>query len=120
MNRGVNKPSIEEIVRALEELKIRHQETGEIINKLIRDVETLREGRPKQSDAKPRPRKELKVSKEDCESLLGREVRIINPSQGEPDLGYIHSVGKVFVTVIIEGGVRKQRIAKNLRLIKYE
>ena len=120
MNRGAKKPSIEEIVQALEELKIYHRETGKIIHKLTREVEDLRQEPSKQTYAKPRHRKELKVSKEYCENLLGREVRIVNPSQGESDLGHIHSVGKVFITLIIEGGVRKQRIAKNLRLIQYE
>ena len=67
-----------------------------------------------------RPRREIRITKEDCENLLGHEVRIINPGRGEQDRGHIHSVGKVFVTVDIGEGIRKQRIAKNLRLIEYD
>ena len=48
-------------------------------------------------------------------------MRIINLAKGEPDVGHKHSgLGKLYVSVVIPGGIRKQRITKNLRLLYNE
>ena len=42
---------------------------------------------------------ESKLTLEQYKRLIGRRVRIINPHKGEPDVGPITGVGKLYVTV---------------------
>ena len=60
------------------------------------------------------------MSKKEYEGLIGNRVRILNPGRDKSDIGYVHSVGKIYVTVSIPGGIKKLRIAKNLRLLIHE
>ena len=117
---NTERDSLEILTQALNQLKIQHSETEAIIKRIELGLDFLKEERSSSKSRKAKTRKEYRVSKEDCEDLIGESVRIVNPGKGESDLGYIHSVGKVFVNINIEGGTRKQRIAKNIRLIRYE
>ena len=63
---------------------------------------------------------ESKVTLEQCQKLINRRVRIINPNAGEPDQGYIKPVGSFFVTITKTNGDKIKRAAKNLRLPKNE
>ena len=121
MNTEPKQPNIEHITAALEDLRLCHHQLGEAIRKLSLEVSTI-ERRQHRDSAIPKSRRtiEVKPSREDCENAIGSYVRIVNPGKGEPDVGYIHSVGKLYVTVVISGGTRKQRIPKNLRLIQHE
>ena len=120
MNQRENKINIEEISRILEELTVSHQRTGEAIRKLNLEVEILKRGHPTIRDKRPGITREQKLTKEQYEGLIGSRVRIINPGRDKPDIGYVHSVGKIYITVKIPGGITKQRIAKNLRLLTNE
>ena len=120
MNQRTEQEAINEITEALATLELHHQETGNAIRKLSEELKKLQGRRCRGTNVNRRHRREIRITKEDCENLLGHEVRIVNPGRNEPDQGYIHSVGKVFITVDIGEGVRKQRIAKNLRLLEYD
>ena len=122
MNANSKHQNIEHLTEALDELRLCHHQLGEAIQKLSLEINTYHRSVPTKvsPSRKNTRRREVKVTKEDCEGLIGSQVRIVNPGKGESDLGYIHSVGKVFITIVISGGVRKQRIAKNLHLLKDE
>ena len=66
---------------------------------LIEELEELNLQDKKPARKEIRQTVELKVSLEECRSLVGERVRIVNPNSGEPNLGVIKSIGKFFVTV---------------------
>ena len=118
MNQNPRSKEIEEITKAIRELSFYHRKTGEAINRLERDLEKIRSSGPT-----PRITKtvsETKVTLEDCKRLIGKNVRIINPTKGEGNFGHITSVGDLYVTVLLEEGIPKRRIARNLRLLHHE
>ena len=100
---------LEEIIRDIERLKIAHNRTGKIIESLFEKVKLIQA-----SDSEI---KEKSFTLEESRYLIGRKVRIINPVKHEPNIGNILSVGKVFITVDLGQGLKRNRIAKNLRLI---
>ena len=57
---------------------------------------------------------------EQCKRLVGRRVRIVNPHKGEPDVGVISGVGKLYVSVELTEDLVRNRQAKNIRLLRYE
>ena len=63
---------------------------------------------------------ETKFSLEEGRRLIGRRVRILNPSKNEPYIGTIAAVGKIYVTVELPGGTQRKRFTKNLRLMQHE
>ena len=108
-------------------LRLSYQRLEWEFDKLIEETESLIEELEELNlrDKGPTKREirqtvELKVSLEDCRSLIGKRVRIINPTSGEGNLGQIKSVGKFFVTVTKDNGDTTKRAAKNLRLIRHE
>ena len=117
MNQEPQDRKIEEITRKIRELKFYHRKTGEVINQLeknLKDITCENEVKVTKTVHKS------KVTLEDCKKLIGRNVRIINPGKGEGNFGHIASVGELYITVIIQGGAAKRRIAKNLRLLHHE
>ena len=119
MNQKQQEASIEQISKAIEELTLAHRTTGEALRKLSFEVEILKNGYGTARDNKPIVIRERKATREEYQGLIGSRVRIINPGKDEPDIGYVHSVGKLYITVEIPGALRKQRIAKNLRLLEH-
>ena len=117
MNQKQQETSIEQISKAIEELTLSHRRTGEALQRLSFEVEVLKSRITRARDNKPLVIRERKVTREEYQDLIGSRVRIINPGKDEPDIGYVHSVGKLYITVEIPGALRKQRIAKNLRLL---
>ena len=101
---------IEELARELEKVKISHARTGKLLNSLHLKIESLRS--PKTEII------ERTVTLEECRYLLGKQVRIVNPGKGEGNIGTIIATGKLFITVDIGSGIKKNRVAKNLRLIE--
>ena len=108
-------------------LRLSYQRLEWQFNKLIEETEnlieeleelTFQDKRP--ADREIRQKVEIQVSLEDCRGLIGNQVRIINPTSGEPNLGTIKSVGKFFVTIAKTNGDTTKRAAKNVRLIRYE
>ena len=87
MNRKGKGSEHEELIELLEELTLYHRKSGEIIHKLERKIESLEGNKKIAITRRPKIRKEYRVTKEDCEDLLGEGVRIINPGKGESDLG---------------------------------
>ena len=120
MSQRQGKVNIWEISRALEKLTLSHQRTEEAIRKLSLEVEIRKRGYSKNRDNKPNIMREQKLTKEKYEHLIRSRVRIINPGKDEPNIGYVHSVGKIYITIEIPGGIKKQRIAKILRLFTNE
>ena len=101
---------IEELIRELEKVKISHARTGKLLDNLKTKLDSLRP-----------PRTEIIeriVTLDQYRYLLGRQVRIVNPGKGEGNIGTIVGTGKLFVTVDIGNGIKKNRVAKNLRLIE--
>ena len=107
---GANDSEIGDIIQALEELKVSHRRTGDLIHRLDQQISTLA---PKSTE-KPVYRR---VTLEECRSLINRRFMIVNPGQGEPNQGKLSSVGKLYATITLPTGQKKQRIAKNIRLI---
>ena len=117
MNQGTTDQDIKEITRAIQELSFYHKKTGEAISRLEKDLNRLRTHK----DIKiTKTLRESKVTLEDCRSLIGRNVRIVNPGKGEGNFGHIKSVGDLYITVSVQGGLERRRIAKNLRLQHHE
>ena len=111
MERGKLKDSeVEDIIQAFEELKVSYRRTGELINRLDQQLSALLH----RSLVKPIYRR---VTLEECKSLINRRFRIVNPGQGESNEGRLTAVGKIYATITLPEGLKKQRIAKNIRLI---
>ena len=102
---------IEDIIETFEELKIAHRKTGDLINSLDQRLCAIFP----RSLAKPIYRR---VTLEECTFLINRRFKIINPGRGEADQGRLVSVGKIYATIVLPNGQKKQRIAKNLRLVE--
>ena len=118
MNRRPHQQQVEEITKAIQELSFYHRKTGEAINRLERDLEELKASN--QARRVTKTVSESKVTLEDCKQLIGRNVRIVNPTKGEGNFGHIASVGNQYITVNLKGGIPKRRIAKNIRLLHHE
>ena len=110
---------LEEITKQLQELTIYHRKSGEAINRLQRELASLRSDRIKSKTKTPIVA-EIAVTTEECRSLIGNRVRIVNPGRGEANTGTIESVGKLYITVALPNGVKKLWIAKNIRLLHHE
>ena len=98
-----------EVIRDLERVKISHERTGKLIENLSEKILLLQA--PKEEIT------ERSFTIEESRYLLGRRVRITNPAKREPNVGKILSVGKLFITVDLGEGLKRNRIAKNLKLI---
>ena len=85
---------------------------------LIEDIEDFELPERVENDTPARSTREAKITLEQCRKLIDKRVRIINPNAGEPNEGFIKSVGTFFVTVIKTNGDKTKRAAKNLRLIQ--
>ena len=118
MNQKPHHKQIEEITKAMQELSFYHKKTGEAINRLERDLEAVRASN--QARRVTKTISESKVTLEDYKQLIGRNVRIVNPTKGEGNFGHIASVGNQYITVVLEGGIPKRKIAKNIRLLHHE
>ena len=101
-------------------LKAQIDELIQETDHLIEDIEDI--DVPDRVDDSPPPTRntEVKVTLQKCKKLINKKVRIINPNAGEPNQGYIKSVGTFFVTVTKTNGDKIKRAAKNLRLIQDE
>ena len=102
---------IEEITKAIKDLKVAHKETGRIISYLTEKLEIIANDRPKGTV------REYVVSLQEYKFYIGRRVRIVNPNKGEPNIGTITAVGKLYITVYLGRDLKRNRIAKNLRLL---
>ena len=118
---------VKEINAAAGNLRLSYQRLEWQFDRLIEETENLTKELEELSlqDKKPAKREirqgvEIKVSLEECRGLIGSEVRIINPTSGEPNLGKIKSVGRYFVTITKTNGDTTKRAAKNVRLIQDE
>ena len=118
---------LREINEQAHQMRANYYRLEEQINNLIDETEHLIEDiedidLPGGVDDNPpaRTSKEIKVTLEQCRKLIKRKVRIINPNAGEPNQGYIKSVGTFFVTIIKTDGDKTKRAAKNLRLLQDE
>ena len=106
---------VREIAQELKELKIAQSRSNDIIRRLERKVLNLSEN----TDTNRVPTGQTKVTLEQLKRLIGRRVRIINPHRGEPDIGTVSGVGKLYVTVKLTKELSRNRQAKNLRLLQY-
>ena len=107
MNRKAN---IEEVLREIEKRKISHERTGKLITNLTQKVLSITEGK---SEVRERV-----FTLEQSRYLIGEQVGIENPNKHKKNVGIILAVGKVFITVDLGNGLRRNRIAKNLCLIE--
>ena len=111
MRRGrASELDIEDIIQALEELKVSHRRSGELIHRLDQQISALHP----RSHANPIYRR---VTLEECKSLINRRFRIVNPGQGESNEGRLTGVGKIYATITLPNGQKKQRIAKIYALL---
>ena len=117
MNQESQDKGIEEITRKIQELKFYHRKSTEVITQLEKDLRILRSNNQVKI---ARTVQESKVTLEDCKKLIGKNVRIVNPGKGEGNFGHISAVGELYVTIIIQGGVAKRRIARNIRLLHHD
>ena len=106
---------VREIAQELEELKITQARSNEVIQRLERKIINL----SRDTVDNRVPTGESKVTLEQLKRLIGRKVRIVNPHRGEPDVGIVSGVGKLYVTVKLTEELSRNRQAKNLRLIHY-
>ena len=103
---------VENLSRLLEELTVSHERTGRLIVELKNQIRYLNSNQGRVI--------ERVVSLEQCKQLVGSRVRILNPAKQEPNTGVISAVGKLYVTITLPGGIKRNRISKNLRLIEDE
>ena len=89
-----------------------HEATGNAIDKLTNKIAEIEDHLT--------PLREIKFALEESKKLIGRRVKILNPSKNEPNIGTIATVGKIYVTVELPGGIQRKRIPKNLRLVQHE
>ena len=95
------------------------------IEGLIQEVEKLKETTSleatggKQQVETPKI-KERKATLDEYKYLTGHQVRIINPSGGEGNIGTVDKTGRLYVTVRLPNGEFKNRIPKNLRVFHDE
>ena len=102
--------NLEDVIRELEKVKISHEKTGKLIASLEAKIQRV------QTNQKTTREKTITLL-EESRYLIGRQVRIVNPHKGEKNIGSILAVGKLFITVDLGEGNRRNRVAKNLRLI---
>ena len=105
----------------LEQLYLEHSTIGEKIRAVSQELRNL--SRADRNSKRPNRvkselRTERKVSLEECHSLVGRKVRIINPKKLEECFGRITKVGTLYITIQLPNGSTKRRIASNIRLIQ--
>ena len=101
---------IKELIRELEKVKISHTRTGKLLDNLKAKLDSL--------EVPGAVIRERTATLEEYRYLIGKRVRIVNPSRGESNVGTIVATGKLFITVDIGNGITKNRVAKNLRLIE--
>ena len=105
-----SKDDLKALIRDIEKLQIAHERTGKIIETLTEKVRSIQLSNSKVN--------ERSFTLEESRYLIGRRVRILNPAKHEPNIGTILSVGKVFITVDLGEGLRRNRTAKNIRIIE--
>ena len=108
MNRGT-KNDLGDVIRELEKVKISHERTGKLLKTLSDKIERLQDNQQGIT--------ERNITLEESRYLIGEQVRIVNPHKGEKNIGSILAVGKLFITVDLGEGTKRNRVAKNLRLI---
>ena len=111
MNR---KQEIDEISQVLRDLKLAHEKTGKTLSDLSRRVENLKDSTRRIVIT------ERMLTLQEYRYSIGKRVRILNPSKGEPNIGTVSAVGKLYITVDLGEGIKRNRIAKNLRLLDDE
>ena len=109
--RNNNQYDTEEIVELLRKLELHQEET----NRIIRSIRAKITKTPP-IDNTP---SERKITLEESRKLIGHQVKVINPRKDEPLIGFIQSVGSVYITVGLPGHKDRRRIPKNLRLIEH-
>ena len=103
---------IEDLTRILEELKLTQTRTNQLILEL---EESISKGRKTKKRIT-----EVNLTLEQYRDCIGQRVRILNPASGEPNVGTITAVGKLYITVKLSSTLSRNRIAKNIRLIQHE
>ena len=104
--------SIDNLTRLLDEIKVSHDRTGRLITELENQVKYLKLDSARTS--------EVTLTLDQYRSEVGSRVRVLNPSKQDEVIGTVCSVGKLYVTVLFPQGTKRNRIPKNLRLIKHE
>ena len=103
---------VNQLILNVRELAELHERSKVLLANIERDIARIR-----RTDASWN---ESKVTLEYCRRHLGERVRIVNPKRGEPNIGTIVAVGKLYVTVQLTPELSRNRQAKNLRLIENE
>ena len=118
MKRAHNPDKASTLRQEIKALRSEQELLATKIEKLSQELETLdlETKRPKDFQRA----EEAKVTLEQCRSKIGQKVRIINTKPGEPNVGKIHRVGKLYITVKLPDQTLKRRVADNLRLIHHD
>ena len=113
--------NIDRLILSLKEPRVLHERSSIIIEDIERKITVIKSEREDvPTKSLDRSWKESKVTLEYCRHSIGKRVRIINPKRGEPNIGTIVAVGKLYVTVELTPSISRNRQVKNLRLIEYE
>ena len=110
---------ISDLQKELEDLEEEQLAIGVKIHLISQELGKLKLYGEPDRKAKKAP-SEVKITLNECRNLIGSRVRIVNPSPGEPNIGTILKVGKLYITVDLLNGIRRNRISSNLRLLKDE
>ena len=79
---------LSEISELLQALVLAHEATGKAIERVTNKIAEFED--------KLTPLRETKFSLEEAKKLIGRRVRILNPSKTEPHIGTVAAVGKIY------------------------
>ena len=106
--------NISQLLRNVYELKLIQAQATKLIVLIDRDIKRL------QRDGEAGVTTESKATLNYFRGKIGKKVRIVNPRKGEPDVGIITEVGKLYITVQLTPELSRKRQAKNLRILDYE
>ena len=118
-----NNDEIDELRDLLDNLRIQQAQTTEAIDRIERllheDGGNARRTVTTRRRTIVRPRNEPVLRNLQLRDFeRGQQVRILNPSRGEVDVGTVLSVGTRFVSIRREGASDTRRIPRNLEIIQ--
>ena len=103
---------VNQLILNVRELAVLHERSPVLLANIERDIAKIRRSDPSWNESK--------VTLEYCRRHIGDRVRIVNPKRGEPNIGTIVAVGKLYISVQLTPELVRYRQAKNLRLIEDE
>ena len=120
---AVLKKEIDEIRGRLGNIRLNLQRRIDEIDETIEAVESIQETIAEETEKRRETKKsiqirEIKLDLKDFEKVIGRQVRIVNPSRRDQNLATVYGVGSLYVLLKLQNGETTRRMAKNLRLIE--